>query len=88
MVEYLKPMKTNLFEDVAIIAGLIAVQFVYAGNSVLLSFLMAMGLQSLTIVIFSSFATFIILSPIAVYFERFLLSLCIFFSLSLVFIIR
>jgi drug/metabolite transporter (DMT)-like permease len=70
MVEYLKPMKTNLFEDVAIIAGLIAVQFVYAGNSVLLSFLMAMGLQSLTIVIFSSFATFIILSPIAVYFER------------------
>jgi len=72
-------LKRNLFEDVAIIGGLIGVQIVYAGNSVLLSYLMALGLESFTIVIFSTFATFLILSPIAIYFERFLRSL----SLSL-----
>ena len=68
-------LQRNLFEDVAIIGGLIGVQIVYAGNSILLSYLMALGLESFTIVIFSTFATFLILSPIAIYFERFLLSL-------------
>jgi len=63
-------LKRNLFEDVAIIGGLIGVQIVYAGNSILLSYLMALGLESFTIVIFSTFATFLILSPIAIYFER------------------
>ncbi|KAM3734835.1 hypothetical protein ACB098_10G044100 [Castanea mollissima] len=63
-------LKRNLLEDVAIIGGLIGVQIVYAGNSVLLSYLMALGLESFTIVIFSTFATFLILSPIAIYFER------------------
>lgn len=67
MVWYLKK---EIVEDFAIIGGLIAVQFVYAGNSVLLSYLMSLGLSPLTIVIFSTFATFLIVSPIAVYFER------------------
>lgn len=62
--------KKNVLEEVAIIGGLIGVQVVYAGNSVLLSFLMSMGLKPLTIVIFSSFATFLILCPISVFFER------------------
>jgi hypothetical protein len=72
MVELLKK---DVMEDVAIIGGLIGVQFVYAGNAVLLSYLMSMGLRPITIVIFSTFATFLILCPIAVYFERFSLSI-------------
>ncbi|KAM7272295.1 hypothetical protein ACFE04_026958 [Oxalis oulophora] len=63
-------MKAELMEDVIIISGLVAVQFVYAGNSVLLGYLMSMGLNPLTIVIFSTSATFLFLSPFALYFER------------------
>ncbi|XWS49112.1 hypothetical protein CRYUN_Cryun13aG0135800 [Craigia yunnanensis] len=63
-------MERDVLEDVAIIGGLVGVQFVYAGNSVLLGYLMSLGLSPFTIVIFSTFATFIILSPFAVYFER------------------
>ncbi|KAF5477527.1 hypothetical protein F2P56_004159 [Juglans regia] len=63
-------MRKEMFEALGIIGGLIGVQFVYAGNSVLLSYLMSMGLNPLTIVIFSAFATFLILSPISIYFER------------------
>ncbi|ONI06580.1 hypothetical protein PRUPE_5G068400 [Prunus persica] len=68
-VEMLR-MKREVIEDVAIIGGLVGVQFVYAGNSVLLSYFMSLGLDPLTIVIFSTLATFIILSPIAAFFER------------------
>ncbi|XP_038687221.1 WAT1-related protein At5g47470-like isoform X2 [Tripterygium wilfordii] len=57
-------------EDVLITGGLILNQFVYAGNSVLMSYLMSLGLKPFTIVIFSTFATFLILSPLAVCFER------------------
>lgn len=57
-------------EDISIIGGLIGVQFVYAGNALLLSYLMSLGLESLTIVIFTSFATFLILLPFAFYYER------------------
>ncbi|KAB1217007.1 hypothetical protein CJ030_MR4G021314 [Morella rubra] len=63
-------MKPNIFGDVALVGGLIGVQVVYAGNSLLLSYLMSLGLNPLTIVIFSSFATFLVLSPMASYFER------------------
>lgn len=63
-------MKKRVIEDVAIIGGLIGVQFVYAGNSILLSYLMSLGLNPFTLIIFSSFSTFLILSPIAFYFER------------------
>ncbi|XP_024174398.1 WAT1-related protein At5g47470 [Rosa chinensis] len=63
-------LKREIIEDVALIGGLVGVQFVYAGNSVLLSYFMSLGLDPLTIVIYSSFASFIILSPIAYYFER------------------
>ncbi|XP_024030827.1 WAT1-related protein At5g47470 [Morus notabilis] len=62
--------RDRVIEDVTIIGGLIGVQFVYAGNSVLLSHLMSLGLNPFTIIIFSTFATFLILSPIALYFER------------------
>nr|KYP55369.1 Auxin-induced protein 5NG4 [Cajanus cajan] len=57
-------------QDLVIIGGLIALQSVYAGNAVFLSYLMSLGLESLTIVIFTSFATFLLLLPLAFYFER------------------
>ncbi|PON40661.1 Plant-drug/metabolite exporter [Parasponia andersonii] len=63
-------MKRDVIEDVEIIGGLIGIQFVYAGNSILLSYLMSLGLSPFTIVIYNTFATFLILSPIAVFFER------------------
>ncbi|XP_012439490.1 WAT1-related protein At5g47470 [Gossypium raimondii] len=67
MVVYLK---RDVIEDVVIIGGLIGVQFVNAGNSVLLGYLMSLGLSPFTIVICFTLATFIILSPFAFYFER------------------
>ncbi|KAG4131187.1 hypothetical protein ERO13_D09G191000v2 [Gossypium hirsutum] len=67
MVEY---MKKEVVEDVVIVAGLIGVQFFFAGNSVLLGYLMSLGLKPFTIVIFFSFSTFLVVSPFAVHFER------------------
>ena len=63
-------MKIGAMEDVAIIGGLISVQFIYAGNSVLLSYLMSLGLNPLNIVIYVASATFLFLAPLAVCFER------------------
>ncbi|XLR65320.1 hypothetical protein S83_015992 [Arachis hypogaea] len=60
----------RVVEDVAIIGGLIGVQFIYAGNAFLMSYAMSLGLTSLTIVIFTSLATFLVLFPVAFYFER------------------
>ncbi|KAL0550408.1 hypothetical protein IC582_014918 [Cucumis melo] len=64
-------MKRETMEDFAIMSGLVGVQFVYAGNSVFMSFLMSLGIDPLTLVIFSTFSTFLIVSPVAVYFERY-----------------
>ncbi|PSR91584.1 WAT1-related protein [Actinidia chinensis var. chinensis] len=61
--------KRELLEDFTIISGLVGVQFVYAGNSVLLSYVMSLGLHPLTIVIFFAFSTFLLISPLS-YFER------------------
>ncbi|KAF1873749.1 hypothetical protein Lal_00027787 [Lupinus albus] len=60
----------SVMEDVAIIGGLIGVQFIYAGNAMLMSYAMSLGLTSLTIVIYTSLATFFLLFPLAFYFER------------------
>lgn len=62
--------KREVVENFAIIAGLIGVQFIYAGNSVLLSYLMSIGLKPLSLIIFSSFFTFLVLAPPSFYFER------------------
>ncbi|KAF8019323.1 hypothetical protein BT93_G0104 [Corymbia citriodora subsp. variegata] len=63
-------LKKEVLEDAAVIGGLVGVQFVYAGNSVLLSYLLSLGFNPLTLVILSALATFLILSPLAVVFER------------------
>lgn len=72
-------MKKEAVEDAVVIGGLVGVQFVYAGNSVLLSYLMSLGFTPLTLVMFSALATFFILFPAAVVFER---SPSLFLSLS------
>ncbi|VVB08257.1 unnamed protein product [Arabis nemorensis] len=63
-------MTKEMIEEMVIVGGLVMVQFVYAGNSALMSYLMSLGLGPFTIVIFSTFATFVILSPFAIFFER------------------
>lgn len=63
-------MTKESIENMLIVGGLVMVQFVYAGNSLLMSYLMSLGLGPFTIVIFSTFATFLILSPFAILFER------------------
>jgi len=64
----------GIMEDLAIIVGLVIVQLSYAGNAVFVSYSMALGFSSLTIIIFTSLATFLILFPISFYFERFFFS--------------
>ncbi|XP_062074748.1 WAT1-related protein At5g47470 [Humulus lupulus] len=63
-------MKKDVLEEVVIISILIGIQVVYAGNSILMGYLMSIGLTPFTIVIYTSFATFLLLSPIAFLFER------------------
>lgn len=60
----------KVIEDVGIIGGLIGVQMVYAGNSILLSYLMSLGLNPFSFIIFSSFSSFLFLFPFAFFFER------------------
>ncbi|KAA8521371.1 hypothetical protein F0562_012067 [Nyssa sinensis] len=59
-----------MFEDLIVIGGLIGVQIVYAVHSVLLSYVMSLGHSPFSLVILSSFATFFVLSPLSIYFER------------------
>ncbi|XP_044487403.1 WAT1-related protein At5g47470-like isoform X2 [Mangifera indica] len=68
----------NKLEDLAIVSGLIVVQFLYACNSILMSYLMTLGISPLSVAIFSTFATFLLLSPVAVYFERITLFMTLF----------
>ncbi|KAI3468954.1 hypothetical protein Pfo_025617 [Paulownia fortunei] len=62
--------KREVIEDVAVIVGLVSVQFLYAGNSILLSYLLKLGVQPSSLIIFSTFATFVVLSPLSILFER------------------
>ncbi|KAK1381776.1 Nodulin MtN21 /EamA-like transporter family protein [Heracleum sosnowskyi] len=60
----------KLVEDIVIIGGLFAVQFVYAGNNVVLSYLMSVGFHPASLIIITSFSTFVVLSPFAFVIER------------------
>ncbi|KAK4794602.1 hypothetical protein SAY86_012596 [Trapa natans] len=62
--------KREVVEETVVIGGLVAVQLVFAANSVLLSYVMLLGLNPLTFVVFSAFATFLVLSPVAFLLER------------------
>ncbi|KAG5592894.1 hypothetical protein H5410_043408 [Solanum commersonii] len=60
----------EIIEDFSIIGGLIGVQFMYAGNSVVSSYLMLLGFKPSSLIILSSLATFLILCPFSFMFER------------------
>lgn len=67
-------MSRGTIEDVAIIGGLVGVQFIYAGNAVFMGYALSLGFSSLTIIILTSLATFLVLFPVSFFFERFFLS--------------
>ncbi|XP_033144781.1 WAT1-related protein At4g16620 isoform X2 [Brassica rapa] len=69
-------MKRGTVEEVGIIGGLVLAQVIYAGNSVLLSQLMSLGVDPLLIVIFCTLASFVLISPLAFLLERYLCFLC------------
>ncbi|KAL7595034.1 hypothetical protein Lser_V15G30554 [Lactuca serriola] len=62
--------RPEFIEDATIIGGLIGVQFIYAGNSILQKYLMSEGLPQSPYIISLNFITFLILSPLAFFFER------------------
>ncbi|XP_052210883.1 WAT1-related protein At5g47470-like [Diospyros lotus] len=57
-------------ENITIIGGLIGLQFIYAGNSVLVGYFMLLGLNPSTIIIFCALATSLVFSPLSFYHER------------------
>ncbi|KAL9667464.1 hypothetical protein QQ045_001824 [Rhodiola kirilowii] len=63
-------MNKSVLEEMGLVFGLFMVQVVYAGNSVVMSYLMSIGISSLTLVTFTAFSTFLVLAPLSVYFER------------------
>ncbi|XP_057787003.1 WAT1-related protein At5g47470-like isoform X2 [Salvia miltiorrhiza] len=66
----MKSNKREVMEEIAVVMGLISVQFLYAGNAILLSTILKTGLQPSSLIICSTFATFLVLSPLAILFER------------------
>ncbi|XP_042510322.1 WAT1-related protein At5g47470-like isoform X2 [Macadamia integrifolia] len=60
----------EFLEEFTIIAGLVIVQGVYGFYAVFTSYIMSIGIGSLFLIIYGSFATFIILLPLSIFFER------------------
>ncbi|XP_019156006.1 PREDICTED: WAT1-related protein At5g47470-like [Ipomoea nil] len=63
-------LRREALEETVLIGGLIGVQFLYAGNSVVLSYLMFLGFQPSSLIILSTFATFVVLAPLSFILER------------------
>ncbi|RAL54695.1 hypothetical protein DM860_001823 [Cuscuta australis] len=57
-------------EGMIMVGGLVGVQFLYAGNSVVQSYLMLLGFQPSSLIILSTFATFLVLAPLSFLLER------------------
>lgn len=62
--------KKEVIEEIVVIMGLVSVQFLYAGNAILLSIILKTGIQPSSLIICSTLATFLVLSPLAILFER------------------
>lgn len=60
----------SVAEDLAIAGGLIGVHCVTAGYAVLSTYLMTLEVHPLTYIILTSFSTFIVFFPFAIYLER------------------
>lgn len=75
-------MRKEVVEEAVIVVGLIGTQVVYAGNSVMMGYLMSLGVDPLTLIVFSSLSTFFFLSPLALCFERYEVSSSIYSCLD------
>ncbi|GAB2274175.1 hypothetical protein Dimus_008943 [Dionaea muscipula] len=62
--------RRNVIEEVVMISGLIGVQFIHAGLSVISSYLMSLGLHPYSLIVYSTFFAFLFLTPISLIFER------------------
>ncbi|KAK4796864.1 hypothetical protein SAY86_029190 [Trapa natans] len=65
-----KEVRKLVGEEVVIVGGLMATQMGYAGYSVMMSYVLALGVDPLYLVIFSSFSSFFFTAPLALRFER------------------
>ncbi|KAF8379229.1 hypothetical protein HHK36_028660 [Tetracentron sinense] len=65
-----EPPTCKILMEVGVVAGLTSIQVVYAAYAVFMSYLMSIGLSPLFLVIYGSFATFLFLFPLSIYFER------------------
>ncbi|OWM86433.1 hypothetical protein CDL15_Pgr021520 [Punica granatum] len=63
-------VRKEVVEEAVIVVGLVAAQVAYAGNSVLMGYVMSFGVDPLTLILFASLSTFFFLSPLALCFER------------------
>ncbi|KAJ4865986.1 WAT1-related protein [Raphanus sativus] len=63
-------MKKETLKEVGIIGGLVGAQVIYAGNSEILSQVLSLGVDPLLVAIFCTFASFILISPLAFLLER------------------
>lgn len=68
-----KMMKRETLIEAGIIGGLAGAQVIYAGNSELLSQLLSLGIDPLLIVILCTFASVLLITPLAFLLERYLL---------------
>jgi len=66
-------MKRETLIEAGIIGGLAGAQVIYAGNSELLSQLLSLGIDPLLIVILCTFASVLLITPLAFLLERYLL---------------
>ncbi|GAB2230188.1 hypothetical protein Drorol1_Dr00014446 [Drosera rotundifolia] len=60
----------NLTEEIGIISGLIGVEILHGVIMVLLSYIMGLGLDQFSLIVFSTFFSFLFLLPISLIFER------------------
>ncbi|KAK4769698.1 hypothetical protein SAY87_030230 [Trapa incisa] len=68
--ERLMMARKEMVEEAVIVGGLMAAQVAYAGNTVMMGYVLALGVDPLSVIVFSSLSTFFFLAPLALCFER------------------
>lgn len=64
-------VRKEVLEEAVIAGGLAATQVAYAGTSVMMGYVLSLGVNPLTLIVFSSLSTFFFLAPLAFCFERY-----------------
>ncbi|CAM8878033.1 unnamed protein product [Rhodiola kirilowii] len=63
-------IKREMMEEIGLIGGLIGMQVMFAGNSVLMSYFMKLGIEPLAVVSCTALFTFLLLMPLSIILER------------------